>query len=99
MQGFLTDPDKHCLAMVSPTKLGVYKLFPPSFQSLLGSIHECQDPEERNLSHLYRVKQSKDESLKDYLSRFDKAIMQVKTYADANLIDAFKEGVKDKKLL
>lgn len=53
----------------------------------------------KETSHLYRVKQGKDESLKDYLSRFDKAIMQVKTCTDATLIDAFREGVKDKKLL
>ncbi|GMN58074.1 hypothetical protein TIFTF001_027179 [Ficus carica] len=53
----------------------------------------------KETSHLYRVKQGKDESLKDYLSRFDKAIIKVKTCTDATLINAFREGVKDNKLL
>ena len=37
--------------------------------------------------------------MKGYLDRFDKAIIQVKNYSDDTLIQAYREGVKDKNLL
>ncbi|GMN46246.1 hypothetical protein TIFTF001_015433 [Ficus carica] len=49
--------------------------------------------------YLFRIKQGENEPLKGYLDRFDKAIMQVKNGSDDTLIQAFREGVGEKKLL
>ncbi|GMN47624.1 hypothetical protein TIFTF001_016801 [Ficus carica] len=53
----------------------------------------------KETSYLFRIKQGEHEPLKGYLDRFDKPIMQVKNCSDETLIQAFREGVKDKKLL
>ncbi|GMN60545.1 hypothetical protein TIFTF001_029633 [Ficus carica] len=49
--------------------------------------------------YLFRITRGENEPLKMYLDRFDKAIMQVKNCSDYTLIQAFREGFGDKKLL
>ncbi|GMN46340.1 hypothetical protein TIFTF001_015527 [Ficus carica] len=58
-------------------------------------------PKTRKLgaSHLFGIKQGEAEMLKKYLERFDKAIEQVESCTDDTLIQAFREGVKDTRLI
>ena len=53
----------------------------------------------KKTSYLFRIKQGVNKPLKGYLDSFDKIIMQVNNCSDDTLIKAFREGVKDKKLL
>ncbi|GMN68803.1 hypothetical protein TIFTF001_037854 [Ficus carica] len=50
-------------------------------------------------SYLFRIKQGKSEPLKEYLDRFRKAVVQVKSCSDNTLIHAFREGIKDRRLV
>ncbi|GMN42946.1 hypothetical protein TIFTF001_012145 [Ficus carica] len=50
-------------------------------------------------SHMFGIKQGEAETLKKYLERFDKAVVQVESCTDDTLIQAFREGVKDTRLV
>ncbi|GMN60403.1 hypothetical protein TIFTF001_029494 [Ficus carica] len=50
-------------------------------------------------SYQFRIKHGESEPLKEYLDRFDKAVMQIKSCFDDTLIQAFWDGVKDKRLV
>nr|GMN67054.1 hypothetical protein TIFTF001_036123 [Ficus carica] len=50
-------------------------------------------------SYLFRIKQGENEPLKEYLDCFDKAVMQIKSCSDDTLIQAFRESVKDRRLV
>lgn len=48
---------------------------------------------------MFKIKQGEKEPLKEYLDRFDKAVIQVKNCSNDALIQAFREGVRDRRLL
>ena len=48
---------------------------------------------------MFGIKQGESEPLKEYLDRFDKAVVQIKSCSDDTLIQAFREGVKDRRLV
>ncbi|GMN22638.1 hypothetical protein TIFTF001_045683 [Ficus carica] len=50
-------------------------------------------------SHLFGIKQRENETLKKYLQRFDKAVVQVKNCTDDTLIQPLREGIKDTRLV
>ncbi|GMN48602.1 hypothetical protein TIFTF001_017771 [Ficus carica] len=50
-------------------------------------------------SYLFGIKQGETEPLKKYLERFDKAVVRVKSCSDDTLIQAFREGIKDNRLV
>ncbi|GMN33508.1 hypothetical protein TIFTF001_044803 [Ficus carica] len=50
-------------------------------------------------SYVFGIKQDESEPLKEYLDRFDKAVVQIKSCSDNTLIQAFREGVKDRRLV
>ena len=50
-------------------------------------------------SYLFGIKQGESEPLKEYLNRFDKAVMQIKSCSDDTLIQVFREGIKDMQLV
>ena len=50
-------------------------------------------------SYLFGIKQGETETLKKYLEHFDKAIVQVENCTDDTLIQAFRKGVKDTRLV
>lgn len=50
-------------------------------------------------SHLLGIKQGEAETLKKYLERFHKAVMQVDNCTNDTLIQAFKEGIRDPRLV
>lgn len=49
--------------------------------------------------YLFRIKQCESEPLKEYLDCFDNAVTQIKSCSDDTLIQVFREGVKDKRLV
>ncbi|GMN49679.1 hypothetical protein TIFTF001_018843 [Ficus carica] len=50
-------------------------------------------------SYLFEVKQGENEPLKEFLDCFDKAVVQIKSCSDDTLIQAFQEGIKDRRLV
>ncbi|GMN22284.1 hypothetical protein TIFTF001_043490 [Ficus carica] len=50
-------------------------------------------------SHLFGIKQGETEALKKYLERFDRAVVQVESCTDETLMQAFREGIKDPRLV
>ncbi|GMN46953.1 hypothetical protein TIFTF001_016135 [Ficus carica] len=50
-------------------------------------------------SHLFGIKQGETEALKKYLERFDRAVVQVENCTDETLMQAFREGIKDPRLV
>ncbi|GMN70838.1 hypothetical protein TIFTF001_055477, partial [Ficus carica] len=50
-------------------------------------------------SHLFGIKQGETEALNKYLERFDRAVVQVENCTDETLMQAFREGIKDPRLV
>ncbi|GMN30286.1 hypothetical protein TIFTF001_041425 [Ficus carica] len=50
-------------------------------------------------SHLFGIKQCENETLKKYLERFDKAVVQVEDCTDDTLTQALREGINDPRLV
>ncbi|GMN62259.1 hypothetical protein TIFTF001_031341 [Ficus carica] len=50
-------------------------------------------------SHLFSIKQGDSEMLKAYLQRFDKAVVQAESCTDETLIQDFREGIQDPRLV
>ncbi|GFY87521.1 hypothetical protein Acr_05g0011600 [Actinidia rufa] len=79
-----------------PTQLGIYegKTDPmdhlDSYKSLM-SLQGCSD--EKNASHLFTVHQKETESLKDFVKRFNQAILEVEDPSDKVIIMAMMEGL------
>ena len=93
------------LTLTRPARQWFRRLRPDS----IGSFWELSDAfsvafvtsksRRKDKSHLYAIKQGKDESIKDYMERFTKVMLEVKSCADDTLIHACWEGICDKKLL
>ncbi|GMN21498.1 hypothetical protein TIFTF001_050140 [Ficus carica] len=83
-----------------------YRRLPPgsigSFQQLASSFSAAflgSRTRKLGASHLFSIKQRENETLKKYLERFDKAVVQVENCSDDTLAQALKEGVKDPRLV
>ncbi|GMN29028.1 hypothetical protein TIFTF001_044306 [Ficus carica] len=83
-----------------------YRRLPPgsigSFQQLASSFSAAflgSRTRKLGASHLFSIKQRESETLKKYLERFDKAVVQVENCSDDTLAQALKEGVKDPRLV
>lgn len=48
---------------------------------------------------MFGIKQGDNGPLKEYLEHFDKAVVQIKSCSDDTSIQAFREGVKDRRLV
>ncbi|GMN46040.1 hypothetical protein TIFTF001_015226 [Ficus carica] len=94
-----------CLTMTGAARQWYQRLMPGSISSFkqladafvasfLGS-----KTRKMKTSYLFGIKQGESEPLKEFLDPFDKAIVQIKSYSDGTLIQAFREGVKDRRLL
>ncbi|GMN66700.1 hypothetical protein TIFTF001_035760 [Ficus carica] len=73
-----------------------------SFQQLADSFSAAfMGSKARKLgaSHLFSIKQGDSETLKAYLQRFDKAVVQAESCTDETLIQAFREGIQDPRLV
>ena len=83
-----------------------YRRLPPgsinSFQQLASSFSAAflgSRTRKLGASYLFSIKQRENETLKKYLERFDKAIVQVENCSDDTLTQALREGVKDPRLV
>ncbi|GMN75006.1 hypothetical protein TIFTF001_053968, partial [Ficus carica] len=83
-----------------------YRRLPPgsigSFQQLASSFSAAflgSRTRKLGASHLFSIKQRENETLKKYLERFDKAVVQVENCSDDTLAQALKEGIKDPRLV
>ena len=94
-----------CLTLTGTSRQWYWRLVPGSigyFKQLADSFAAAfLGPKTRKLgaSHLFGIKQGEAETLKKYLERFDKAVVQVDSCTDDTLIQAFQEGVKDTRLV
>ncbi|GMN69014.1 hypothetical protein TIFTF001_038062 [Ficus carica] len=76
----------------------VVQLFQTAGRRLCDGVPWVQ-PRKLGASHIFGIKQGETETLKKYLERFDKAIVQVEDCMDDTLIQAFREGVVDPHLV
>ncbi|GMN52758.1 hypothetical protein TIFTF001_021899 [Ficus carica] len=91
----LTRAARQWYRRLAPGSIGCFKQLADSFAAkFLGS-----KTGKLGASHLFGIKQGEAETLKKYLERFDKAIVQVESCTDDTLIQAFREGVKDTRLV
>ncbi|GMN49779.1 hypothetical protein TIFTF001_018933 [Ficus carica] len=73
-----------------------------SFQQLASSFSAAflgSRTRKLGASHLFGIKQRENETLKKYLERFDKAVVQAENCTDDTLIQALREGIKDNRLV
>ncbi|GMN26383.1 hypothetical protein TIFTF001_040844 [Ficus carica] len=94
-----------CLTLTGTALLWYRRLIPrtmDSFRQLSDAFLAAflnAKTRKKETSYLFRIKQDENEHLKGYLDCFDKVIIKVKNSSDDTLIQAFREGVGDKKLL
>ncbi|GMN22561.1 hypothetical protein TIFTF001_040287 [Ficus carica] len=94
-----------CLTLIGTIRQWYRKLIPgtmDSFKQLadaFSTVFLNAKTLKNETLYLFRIKQGENEPLKEYLDRFHKAIVQVKNCSDDTLIHAFREALKDKKLL
>ncbi|GMN30599.1 hypothetical protein TIFTF001_050672 [Ficus carica] len=73
-----------------------------NFQQLVSSFSAAflsSRTKKLGASHLFGIKQRENETLKKYLERFDKAVVQVEDCTDDTLTQALKEGINDPRLV
>ncbi|GMN47479.1 hypothetical protein TIFTF001_016657 [Ficus carica] len=94
-----------CLTLTGAARQWYKRLDPgsvSSFQQLADSFSTAfMGSKARKLgaSHLFSKKQGDSETLKAYLQRFDKAVVQTESCTDETLIQAFREGIQDPRLV
>ncbi|GMN40212.1 hypothetical protein TIFTF001_009433 [Ficus carica] len=80
---------------LAPGSIGCFKQLADAFAaSFLSS-----KTRKLGASHLFGIKQGETEALKKYLERFDRAVVQVESCTDETLMQAFREGIKDARLV
>ncbi|GMN59472.1 hypothetical protein TIFTF001_028562 [Ficus carica] len=93
-----------CLTLTGAARQWYWRLPPgliDSFQQLASSFLAALGSRTKKLgaSHLFGIKQRENETLKKYLERFDKAVVQAENCTDDTLIQALREGIKDTRLI
>ncbi|GMN19414.1 hypothetical protein TIFTF001_039816 [Ficus carica] len=94
-----------CLTLTGAARQWYRRLVPGSINSFkqLADAFEATflglKTRKMETSYLFGIKQGESEPLKECLDRFDKAVVQIKSCSDDTLIQAFREGVKDRRLV
>ncbi|GMN38363.1 hypothetical protein TIFTF001_007585 [Ficus carica] len=94
-----------CLTLTGAARQWYRRLDPrlvSSFQQLADSFSAAfmrSKARKLGASHLFSIKQGDSETLKAYLQRFDKAVVQAESCTDETLIQAFREGIQDPRLV
>ncbi|GMN28424.1 hypothetical protein TIFTF001_046235 [Ficus carica] len=94
-----------CLTLIGAARQWYRRVDPrsiSSFQKLADSFSAAfMGSKARMLgaSHLFSINQGDSETLKAYLQRFDKAVVQAESCTDETLIQAFREGIQDPRLV
>ena len=91
----LTGAARQWYRRLVPGSISCFKQLADSFaKAFLGS-----KARRLGASHLFGIKQGETETLISFLERFDKALIQVESLPDDTLIEAFREGIKDTRLV
>ncbi|GMN67604.1 hypothetical protein TIFTF001_036673 [Ficus carica] len=80
---------------LAPGSIGCFKQLADTFAAAFLS----SKTRKLGASHLFDVKQGETEALKKYLERFDRAVVQVESCTDETLMQAFRESIKDARLV
>ncbi|GMN32381.1 hypothetical protein TIFTF001_044686 [Ficus carica] len=80
---------------LAPGSIGCFKQLADAFAAAFLS----SKTRKLGASHLFGIKQGETEALKKYLERFDRAVVQVESCTDETLMQAFREGIKDARLV
>ncbi|GMN39713.1 hypothetical protein TIFTF001_008939 [Ficus carica] len=94
-----------CLTLTGASQQWYRRLMPgsiSSFKQLVDAFATAflgSKTRKMETSYLFGIKQGESEPFKEYLDRFYKAVMQIKSCSDNTLIQAFREGVKDRWLV
>ncbi|GFZ15051.1 hypothetical protein Acr_24g0012410 [Actinidia rufa] len=80
--------------VVSKTIARNHRLFWRAQSTFCRQFHELQKSTEKNASHLFTVHQKETESLKDFVKRFNQAILKVEDPSDKVIIMAMMEGLR-----
>ncbi|GMN47281.1 hypothetical protein TIFTF001_016454 [Ficus carica] len=91
----LTGAARQWYRRLAPGSIGCFKQLAKAFATAILS----SKTRKLGASHLFGVKQGETEALKKYLERFDRAAVQVESSTDETLMQAFREGIKDARLV
>ncbi|GMN46311.1 hypothetical protein TIFTF001_015481 [Ficus carica] len=91
----LTGAARQWYRRLAPGSIGCFKQLADAFAAAFLS----SKTRKLGASHLFGIKQGETEALKKYLECFDRAVMQVKSCTDKTLMQAFREGIKDARLV
>lgn len=82
----LTGATRQWYRKLMPGSIGLFKQLADAFVAVFLAVKTRKI----ETSYLFGIKQGKSESLKLYLDRLDKAIIQIKSCSDDTLIQAFQ---------
>ncbi|GMN63868.1 hypothetical protein TIFTF001_032957 [Ficus carica] len=91
----LTSTARRWYRRLIPETMDLFKQLADAFSTTFLNVKTRK----KETLYLFKIKQGENKPLKGYLDRFDKAVSQVNNCSDDTLIHAFREGIKDKKLL
>ncbi|GMN54060.1 hypothetical protein TIFTF001_023183 [Ficus carica] len=91
----LTGAARQWYRRLAPGSIGCFKQLADAFAAAFLS----SKTRKLGASHLFGIKQGETEALKKYLERFDKAVVQVESCTNETLMQAFREGIKDARLV
>ncbi|GMN64580.1 hypothetical protein TIFTF001_033649 [Ficus carica] len=91
----LTGAARQWYRRLAPGSIGCFKQLADAFAAAFLS----SKTRKLGASHLFGIKQGETEALKKYLERFDRAVVQVESCTDKTMMQAFREGVKDARLV
>ncbi|GFY95426.1 hypothetical protein Acr_10g0008110 [Actinidia rufa] len=79
-----------------PAQLGIYegKTDPMDHLDSYKSLMSLQEIAKKNASHLFTIHQKENESLKEFVKRFNQAILEVEDPSDKVIIMAMMEGLR-----
>ncbi|GMN19976.1 hypothetical protein TIFTF001_045266 [Ficus carica] len=91
----LTEAARQWYRRLAPGSIGCFKQLADAFAAAFLS----SKTRKLGASHLFGIKRGETEALKKYLERFDRAVVQVESCTDETLMQAFREGIKDARLV
>ena len=90
------------VALTGPARTWLMNFSPGSIQSwsaLFSTNFASADQQHGVETHLHTVRQQPGESLRAFISRFTKVRGTIPSISDASIITAFRQGVRDEKML
>jgi hypothetical protein len=91
----LSGPARICLMNLSPGSIYFWEELCARFMANFASAYQQHDVE----AHLHVVRQEPRETLRAFISRFTKVRGTIPRISDASIIIAFRQGVRDEKML